>query len=174
MEDKSKKRKQQFIRRWVRLILAIVSSIILMNKPVYNFPDEKGIVYNRTYVMTPRTFEVHHVALDSGLDKLVGTMSVKGLFYVALAMLIGSIVCTLFYIDHKIRILACTITAFLAGGYYLLMIYYALQLSDNFFMILYPNLYALLPCVVLVTMLTIRNETAHKLAEAKQKADEGL
>ena len=41
-------------------------------------------------------------------------------------------------------------------------------------MILYPNLYALLPCVVLVTMLTIRNETAHKLAEAKQKADEGL
>ena len=54
------------------------------------------------------------------------------------------------------------------------MVYYAIRLSDNFFMILYPNWVALLPSVVLITMLSIRKETVNKLVSAREKAEEGL
>ena len=76
---------------------------------------------------------MHYVNMTTGLDELVGAMSVKGFFYGALAMLIGSVVCTIFYSFHRLRILICTITAFAAGTYYLIMMYYAIRLSQEYF-----------------------------------------
>ena len=162
------------IRKWGRLVLAIVSSILLLNKPVFNFVDEKGLVSVKTYKITPRTFEMHFIDMTTGLDEFVGAMSISGLFYGALAMLIGCVVCTVFYSFHRFRIIISTITAFLAGMYYVLMGYYAIRLSQKFFLILYPNWVALLPAVVLITMLSIRNDTVRKLMAVKQDEDEGL
>lgn len=174
MEAKSQKKQNRIVRKWGRLILAIVSSVLLLNKPVYDFPDEPGMENVRTYTMTTRTFEVHHIEMATGMDTLMGTMSVKGLFFGALAILLGSVVCTVFYSDHIVRVLSSMITACLAGGYYLIMIYYAVRLSQEFFLIIYPNWIAILPLVVLLSMLSIRKETVHRLVAAKQKADEGL
>ena len=174
MEVKSKKKQQRLIRKWVRLVLAIAASVLLLNKPVYNFPDELGMEHVRTYIMTTRTFEVHHIEMSTGMDDLMGTMSVKGFFFGALAMLIGCVICTVFYSDHIVRVLSSTITAYLAGAYYLIMIYYAVRLSQKFFLIIYPNWIAMLPLVVLLTMLSIRKETVHRLVDAKEKAEEGL
>ena len=101
-------------------------------------------------------------------------MSVKGLFYGALAILIGCIGCTVFYPLHRLRILISSITAFAAGTYYLIMMYYAIRLSQEFFLILYPNWVALLPVVVLVTMLWIRKDTVRRLIDAVQDEDEVL
>ena len=162
------------IRKWGRLVLAIVSSIILLNKPVFNFVDEKGIVSIKTYKITTRTFEMHYVNMTTGLDELVGAMSISCLFYGALAILIGCVACALLYESHRLRILSASITAFMAGAYYLLIGYYAIRLSQKFFLILYPNWVALLPALVLVTMLSIRNETVRKLVAVKQDEDEGL
>ena len=174
MAGKNKNKRHRLLLKWGRLVLAIVSSIILLNKPVFNFIDEKGIENTRTYVMTTRTFEVHHIEMATGIDKLMGTMSVKGFFYGALAILIGCVVCTVFYSFHRFRILISTITAFAAGTYYMIMMYYAIRLSQEFFLILYPNWVALLPVVVLVTMLWIRKDTLRRLIDAKQDEDEGL
>jgi len=124
--------------------------------------------------MTTRTFEVHHIEMATGIDKLMWTMSVKGLFYGALAILIGCIGCTVFYPLHRLRILISSITAFAAGTYYLIMMYYAIRLSQKFFLILYPNWVALLPVVVLVTMLWIRKDTVRRLIDAVQDEDEVL
>ena len=173
-KNKNKSKRNRFLLKWGRLVLAIVSSIILLSKPVFNFVDEKGLENTRTYVMTTRTFEVHHIEMATGIDKLMGTMSVKGFFYGALAMLIGSMVCTIFYSFHRFRILISTITAFMAGTYYLLMMYYAIRLSQKFFLILYPNWVAILPVVVLITMLWIRKDTLRRLIDAVQDEDEGL
>ena len=162
------------IRKWGRLVLAIVSSILLLSKPVFNFVDEKGLVSVKTYKITPRTFEMHYVNMTTGLDELIGAMSISGLFYGALAILIGCVACALLYESHRLRILSASITAFLAGAYYLLIGYYAIRLSQEFFLILYPNWVALLPLVVLVTMLLIRNDTVRRLMEVKQDEDEGL
>ena len=174
MEGKNKMRRNRMIRKWGRLVLAIVSSIILLNKPVFNFVDEKGIVSIKTYKITTRTFEMHYVNMTTGLDELVGAMSISGLFYGALAILIGCVACALLYESHRLRILSASITAFMAGAYYLLIGYYAIRLSQKFFLILYPNWVALLPAVVLITMLSIRNSTVRKLMEVKQDEDEGL
>ena len=174
MAGKNKSKRHRFLLKWGRLVLAIVSSIILLNKPVFNFIDERGLENTRTYVMTTRMFEVHHIEMATGIDKLMWTMSVKGLFYGALAILIGCIVCALLYESHRIRILISSITAFMAGAYYLLIGYYAIRLSQEFCLILYPNWVALLPAIVLVTMLSIRNSTVRKLMEVKQDEDEGL
>jgi hypothetical protein len=173
-KNKNKSKRNRLLLKWGRLVLAIVSSIILLNKPVFNFIDEKGIVSVKTYKITTRTFEMHHVDMKTGLDELVGAMSISGLFYGALAILIGCIVCTVFYSLHRFRILICTITAFAAGTYYLIMMYYAIRLSQKFFLILYPNWVALLPVVVLVTMLWIRKDTVRRLIDAVQDEDEVL
>ena len=174
MKDKNKNKRHRLLLKWGRLVLAIVSSILLLNKPVFNFIDEKGLENTRTYVMTTRTFEVHHIEMATGIDKLMWTMSVKGLFYGALAILIGCIGCTVFYPLHRLRILISSITAFAAGTYYLIMMYYAIRLSQKFFLILYPNWVALLPVVVLVTMLWIRKDTVRRLIDAVQDEDEVL
>ena len=174
MEDRKRKRRNRMIRKWGRLVLAIVSSILLLSKPVFNFVDEKGLVSVKTYKITPRTFEMHYVNMTTGLDELIGAMSISGLFYGALAILIGCVACALLYESHRLRILSASITAFLAGAYYLLIGYYAIRLSQEFFLILYPNWVALLPLVVLVTMLLIRNDTVRRLMEVKQDEDEGL
>ena len=173
-KNKNKSKRHRLLLKWGRLVLAIVSSIILLNKPVFNFIDEKGIVSVKTYKITTRTFEVHHIEMATGIDKLMGTMSVKGFFYGALAILIGCIVCTVYYSFHRLRILICTITAFAAGTYYLIMMYYAIRLSQEFFLIIYPNWIALLPVVVLITMLWIRKDTLRRLIDAVQDEDEGL
>lgn len=174
MENKRKKKRKKLIRKWVRLLLAIASSVLLLTQPVFNFPDEKGIENTRTYVMTTHRFEVHHIEYATGIDKLAGSMSVQGFFYGALAILLGCVICTISYSYHMVRILTCSITAFLAGAYYLIMVYYAIRLSDEFYMILYPNLFALLPVVILIIMLSIRKETVNKLVSAERKKDEGL
>ncbi len=172
MDKKTKKKRIRLVRKWGRLVLALVSSILLVTKPVFNFFDEKGLENYRIYIMTMHKFEVHHIEMATGIDKLKGAMSVEGLFYGALAILIGCVVCTVIYPRHRLRILISTITAFLAGSYYLIMIYYAIRLSDKFFLVLYPNFIALLPTVILITMLSIRNETVKNLLSAKQKVDE--
>ena len=112
--------------------------------------------------------------MKTGLDELVGAMSISGLFYGALAIMVGCFLCALLYESHRIRILISSITAFMAGAYYLLIGYYAIRLSQEFCLILYPNWVALLPAIVLVTMLWIRNSTVRKLMEVKQDEDEGL
>ena len=174
MAGKNKNRRHRFLLKWGRLVLAIVSSIILLNKPVFNFIDEKGIVSVKTYKITTRTFEMHYVNMTTGLDELVGAMSISGLFYGALAIMVGCFLCALLYESHRIRILISSITAFMAGAYYLLIGYYAIRLSQEFCLILYPNWVALLPVVVLVTMLWIRKDTLRRLIDAVQDEDEGL
>ena len=173
-KNKNKSKRNRFLLKWGRLVLAIVSSIILLNKPVFNFIEEKGIVSVRTYKITTRSFEMHYVDMKTGLDELVGAMSISGLFYGALAIMVGCFLCALLYESHRIRILISSITAFMAGAYYLLIGYYALRLSQEFCLILYPNWIALLPIVVLVTMLWIRKDTLRRLIDAKQDEDEGL
>ena len=173
-KKKKNKKAKRLLLKWGRLILAIVSSVVLACQPVFNFINEKGLENERVYIMTTRTFEVHHIAFEDGMDKLMGSMSVIGFLYGALAILLGCVVCTLLYNDRHKRILCCTITAFLAGSYYLLMVYYAIRLSKKFFMILYPNWVALLPLVVLITMLSIRKDTIRRMIEAWQKEDEGF
>lgn len=174
LEEKKQKKKFRLLLRWGRLILVLASSVLLLTKPVFNIIDEKGLENLRTYKITTRSFEVHHIEWSSGLDTLVGAMSVSGFFYGALAILLGCVVCTLFHRYLEIRILACSITAFMAGAYYLIMVYYAILLSQKFFLILYPNLIALLPAVILLTMLSMRNDTVHRLLAIKQEDEEGI
>ena len=84
-KNKNKSKRHRLLLKWGRLVLAIVSSIILLNKPVFNFIDEKGIISVKTYKITTRTIEMHHVDMKTGLDELVGAMSISGLFYGAIA-----------------------------------------------------------------------------------------
>jgi hypothetical protein len=172
MEEKKKKKSYRSLRKWSRLLLAIVASVLLLNKPVFNFVDEKGLENTRTCVMTPTRFELHYIEMATGIDRPMYAMSVKGLYYGAWAILLGCVFCAFFYEIHELRIFSCLITAFIAGAYYLIMIYYAIRLSQKFCIILYPNLIAMLPVAVLLIMLSIRNTTVRKLMNAMQAADE--
>ena len=160
-KNKNKSKRHRLLLKWGRLVLAIVSSIILLNKPVFNFIDEKGIVSVKTYKITTRTFEMHYVDMKTGLDELVGAMSISGLFYGALAIMVGCFLCALLYESHRIRILLSSITAFMAGAYYLLMAYYAMKISDLHYATLYPTVMAILPAIVLQMMVLVQRNVRH-------------
>ena len=57
------------------------------------------------------------------------------------------------------------ITAFIAGIYYVLMVFYALRMSDNHYATLYPNVIALLPAVVLQMMVFLRHNIIRTLID---------
>ena len=99
-KNKNKSKSHRLLLKWGRLVLAIVSSIILLNKPVFNFIDEKGIISVKTYKITTRSIEMHYVDMKTGLDELVGAMSISGLFYGALAIMVGCFLCALLYESH--------------------------------------------------------------------------
>ncbi len=174
MEKKRKNKQLKLVRKWGRLLLAIASAILLLNQPAFSFVDEPGLESNRIFTMTTRTFEMHHIEMATGIDHLIASTSVKGFFYGALIILLACVICTVFYSFHRFRILMSSITAFLAGTYYLIMMYYAIRLSQDFFLILYPNFIALLPSVIIIIMLSIRKETVNRLIRAREKAEESL
>ena len=159
-------------RRWLYMIIAIAASALLMLRPVLSFQEDKGIKYVRSFSMDPKTFYVTQTELGTGAEQVTATMSVKGLYYCNWAMLCGCILCFLCFWNDTWRILLAIITAFIAGAYYVFMVYYALRMADNHYATLYPNLMALLPAVVLQMMVFLRQNIIKTIVAESDEEEE--
>lgn len=150
---------QLMYRRWIYMAIGILASVILLvGKPVFNFQDDKGIIYVRSFSMTQKIFVVTQTELKTGVQHITATMPVKGLYYCNKAMLYGCILCLLCFFSDRGRILIALGTACIAGFYYFLMVHYAMKMSDLHYATLFPNLMSVWPAVVIQMMvLTWRN-----------------
>ena len=159
------------IRRWVYMAIAIVTAALMPTRPVFNFQDDKGIIYVRSFSMDQHTFYVTQTELATGASEVTSTMSVAGLYYCARVLLYLCIACLLCFFSDRWRMWLCIISIVCAGAYYILMMYYAMEITDNFYTTLYPNFMALLPAVVLQMMVLVRQSIARTLMERNENEE---
>ena len=145
-------------RRIIYMLIAIAASWLMLLRPVFNFQDDKGIIYVRSFSMDQKTFYVTQTDLKTGVPEITATTSVRWMYYCNKAMLWGSILCLLCFFSDRIRLTIAYITTVLSGGYYVLVVYYSMKLSDLHYTTLYPNYMIILPGIVCAMMvLTSRN-----------------
>ena len=118
-------------RRWAYMLVAIVASAFMFTHPVFNFQEDKGIIYVRSFSMDQKMFYVTQTEIKTGAQEITAVSSVKYLYYCNKAMLWGSIICFLCFFSSRWRISIAIITAFIAGAYYVIMAYYALRIADE-------------------------------------------
>ena len=157
------KERKDLYRRWLYMAIALIAVAIMPMKPVFSFQDDKGIIYVRSFSMTEKVFVVTQRELDTGLAHISGSMSVRGLFFCRLGMLLGCIACMLCFFNDEWRVWICTATALLAGLYYVLLVHYAIKISDKFYATLFPTIVAVLPAIVLQMMLLVRRNVLRSL-----------
>lgn len=143
-------------RRWAYMVVAILVSTWLLDAAVFNFEDDKGILYIRSFDMNQEEFVVTQTELDTGLSHPWARMSVKGLYYLDKVMQWSCIACLLCFFSNRWRVRIATFTALVAGLYYVLLIYYAMQISDVHYATFYPNFKVFLPAVVCQLMILVR------------------
>ena len=148
-------------RRWIYMIIAIIASAILPSQKMFSFQDDKGIIYVRSFSMDEKVFYVTQTELATGAEEVTETMSIAGLYYCAKAMLVLCVLCFFCFFSKRGRMVLAVLAAILAGAYYILMIYYAVRITDEHFTTLYPTIMAVLPAIVLQLMLLVRRNVAH-------------
>ena len=152
-----------WLKRLLFYVIAIFASVMLLYHPVFSFQEDKGIIYVRSFTMDMNNFCVIQTNISTGVSDIIDVMSVGGLYICAWVMLVLSALALLCFWDDVWRMRLCVAAAFFAGAYYLLMIYYAIEITDEYYTTLYPNLYSLLPALVLQSMLVIRKNIARTL-----------
>ena len=163
MEQDANNERTALRKRGLYMILAIVAAVVLLFQPVFSFQQDKGIKYVRSYTMKQKVLLVIQTELNNGVSEVVDTMPIKGLHYCAWALILACTSCLICSIDDKRCMLMCFISIFIAGAYYLFMIYYAIQFADKYFATLYPNFFALLPAVIIQLLILVRRSIAHNL-----------
>lgn len=159
------------MRRWIYMSVAILAAYFLISRPVFNFQKDSGIIYVRSFEMVEqRSVVVTQTDIKSGASEVTDKMSVVGLHYCSMAMLWGSILCLLCFFSFRGRIFFATVAEIAAGAFYILLIVYAMRISEDQYATLYPNLFALLPAVVLEAMaLTRRNVIKERVEESDEE-----
>ena len=159
-------------RRWAYMLIAIVASAVLLNKPVFDFQEDKGIIYVRSFSMDQHTFYVTQTSIDTGISEITATSSLEWLYRCNKAMLWGCILCFFCFFSSRLRIGIAYGTALIAGAYYVLMMYYAMQISDLHYATLSPNYIASLPAIVCYFMImTAQNVVRDGVIRADEAMD---
>ena len=163
----------RMLRRWIYMSIAIIAAALLGTRPVFNFQSDTGILYTRSFSMEDqKQFVVTQRELSTGAEEVAAIMSVKGLYYCSKAMLWGSILCLLCFFSYRGRMTLIFVTVAAAGLFYILMIVYAIRMTDQHYATLYPNFAAVLPAIVLQAMLLTRsNMIREKIDEADEETN---
>ena len=153
------------------MAIAIAAAAFLQTRPVLNFNEDKGIIYIRSFSMDQKTFYVTQTTLSDHVPEVTATMSVAGLYWCNEAMLWGTVLCLLCFFRNRWRILIATVTAVIAGLYYVLLVYYAIKMSDNHYATLYPNWMVIWPAIVCQMMVLTRQNVIKQIHD---QADEAM
>ncbi|MBQ7259513.1 MAG: hypothetical protein IJS57_06155 [Paludibacteraceae bacterium] len=159
-------------RRWIYMVVAILASVFMLFHPACRFLEDKGIRYIRSFSMTQTEITVTQTDLKTNADTVTATMSVKGLYYCVIAMIVGSSLCFLCFFDDKWRIILAIITACIAGLYYVLFVYYIFQIADKQFATVYPNFVVILPAIICQMMLLTRRSIFQEIADTEEEGSE--
>jgi uncharacterized membrane-anchored protein len=151
------------------MVVAIVASVAMLSQPACKFLDDKGIRYVRSFSMTQTQITLTLTDIKTNTDTVKDTMSVKGLYYCVIAMIVGSSLCFLCFFNDRWRIIIAIITACVAGLYYILLVYYIFRIADKQFATAYPTFVVILPAVVCQMMLLVRRSIFQEITDAEEE-----
>ena len=161
----------RMLRRWIYMSIASIAAALLGTRPVFNFQSDTGMLYTRSFSMEDqKQFVVTQRELSTGAEEVAAILSVKGLYYCSMEMRWGSILCLLCFFSYRGRMTLIFVTVAAAGLFYILMIVYAIRMTDQHYATLYPNFAAIWPAIVLQAMLLTRSNMIHeKIDEADEE-----
>lgn len=151
------------IKRFLYMLVAIVATIPMFHFVDLSFQSDKGIIYNRSYEMSQTQFRVIQTKLDNSETEVVAIMSLKWLYRSKWALLCGTVLCMLCFFSDRWRITASLLTIGLCILYYIVLIAYAMKISDEQFPTLYPNLVTVCPVIVAQMMIMLRRSILQDL-----------
>lgn len=145
------------IVRWIYMLLAFAAAYTMNYFTVLEFQPDKGIIYMRNYEMTQSRFIVTQTELEGEhKTEVVAVVSLKWLNRAKWAIIGATICCMLFFFSNRMRITMSLITISLCILYYVVLIYYAVRITDEEFPTLYPTWAAALPFIVAQMMIFLR------------------
>jgi len=159
-------------RRWAYMVVAIVASALMGLKPVFNFQEDRGIIYVRSFTIEENVFIVTQTDMKTNYTAETARISIAWLYYIRVAMLVGSILCFLCFFKNSWRLKLCSFTIACAGVYYLFMIYYALRMVDEQYVTLWPSFITLFPAVVVEMMVLTRQNIINASLDKADRARE--
>ena len=162
----------RMLRRWIYMSIAIIAAALLGTRPVFNFQSDTGMLYTRSFSMVDqKQFVVTQRELSTGAEEVAAILSVKGLYYCSKAMLWGSMLCLLCFFSYRGRMTLIFVTVAAAGLFYILMIVYAIRMTDQHYVTLYPNFAAIWPAIVLQAMLLTRRNIIQEKIDDKEEEE---
>lgn len=162
--------KEPLFRHFIFVLAAIVAVALLPSKPIFSFQSDKGIIYERSFSMDRHQFVVTQTDLATGAEHVTATMSVNGLYYCYLGMLLGCIACLFGFFSRK-GIKICHFVIAVAGVYYGLAIFYALRMTDLHYATLFPTITIILPAIVIQMMLLARRNILRATRNENEEGD---
>ena len=156
MASEEKSKLAAMYRRWAYMAVAILATALLTVGPLFSFYSDQGVIFVRTGTINQHEFAILQTEIENGITHVTETMSVEGLYYCYIAMLIGGIVTILCFYHAEARLWACLFTIAAAAGYYICGIYYYMMITNTFFPTIAPTWIAILPAVVIEMMVLTR------------------
>lgn len=157
--------------RMVYMTIAIAATLLLQQHPVLSFQSDIGIIYERSFQMDATHFWVTQTDLQTGAQEVTASTSLALLNYCNKAMFYCCLLCFLTFFSQRWRLVVALITAFVSGAYYLLITYYALKLADLHYVTISPNVYVILPAVVIQAMILLRTNIQKEWSSADESYD---
>ena len=158
--------------RWVSMFSALVAAVAMNYFTVLSFQPDRGIIYIRSYEMTQTVFRVTQTKLDNSEEsEVVAVISLKWLNRAKWAIIAMTILCTLCFFSNKLQITVSLLTLVVCVLYYVILIYYAIQISDEQFPTMYPTLAAVLPAIVMQMMILLRKNILQDVRHRDETMD---
>ena len=142
-------------RRLAYMAIAIVAAALINVGPVLSFHSDKGIQYTRSFRMDLHEFQVIQTTLDTNVSQIWETMSVNGLYVMQRILFWSCILCLLLFYPTRARWYLTFFIMAIGGVFYILLIYYALKISDMQYATLAPTWVTFMPAIVIGAMVLL-------------------
>lgn len=136
---------------------------MLEHLPLLSFLSDTGMTYVRSFTMNQHTVEQIQTHLQNGSTELVSSMSVSGLWYCYVALLVCCVLCLLCLVDNRRCLQASALTILVAAVYYVLMLVYILLIVNKFCVTFYPNIGVFMPAIVIQMMILLRHNISDEI-----------
>lgn len=152
-------------KRFIYILVAIVATLLLDHLPALSFMADRGIVYDRSYMMDQHLFQVVLTDLKSGVVTIDSTLSVNGLWICYTALWVSCLLVLLCFFSRRWRLRLTGITIGIASAYYALFLYYVIRIVGEYYPTIYPNIAVILPAIVIQMMILVRSSIIDDIAD---------
>ena len=154
------------------MLIAIILTVSMFYAPILSFVGDTGVSKIRTCEMDQKSCQLIETQLDINKAEVKEALSTSGLRYVNWAILIGCIATFLCFWSGSQRMMLALYTMIAVGVYYLLLVYYAVEIANTFYATMYPNIGVFIPLFIVQMMILTRRNILNQRIDLDELPDE--